>query len=776
MTSKRLITLLRELTENQYTDSVLMMWLSNCENTVLTDVLLASPEDCVELTEPSDEKLIVPHPWDKLYLPYMQAQVAHANGEYDHYANYIALFNAYLEEYARHILETVRPAGGEAVTHGYYLSAYAIAVEHGYKGTVEQWLKSLIGQKGDKGEKGDPFTYSDFTAEQLAALKGEKGEKGDKGDTGATGPQGPKGDTGATGPQGPKGDTGATGPQGPKGDTGATGATGPQGPKGDMGPVGEDGLSAYMIAMMNGFSGTEEQWLASLKGDKGDPFTYSDFTAEQLAALKGEKGDKGDTGDTGATGPQGPKGDTGATGPQGPKGDTGETGPQGPKGDTGATGPQGPKGDMGPVGEDGLSAYMIAMENGFSGTEEQWLASLKGNTGPQGPKGDTGGTSLPIARANVPAGGSDDAYTATGDLLPVVSVANNTEQIPAVGKGLQIVFIPMIANKTESPKLRLNGGEAIPIRMRWYTNKGINESAPEATTNVEVGSLMRGVPYTLTFCGKYWLVDSQITSPSFDNTTRGTLQSVANNFIGASGTNEFAVPINYRDGVIGNAMISTTEAEKESNKINLLSEGKASEMIRKDVTAEWVAFITNDSGGAPADFAQTLSDGVYFFECADESIYLRFKAYASVTTESFLGEERKMTFMRILYEDGVNYLYAFLNGKKLVETELDLNGSSKIRILEEGHSYSVLTSKDIPKPTSADNGKFLGCENGAAKWLPVEASGGGVQFTTDETLSLKDGVLSVNTAQEPEPDNTLPITSAAVHTTVGNIETILQTI
>ena len=53
---------------------------------------------------------------------------------------------------------------------------------------------------------------------------------------------------------------------------------------------------------------------------------------------------------------------------------------------------------------------------------------------------------------------------------------------------------------------------------------------------------------------------------------------------------------------------------------------------------------------------------------------------------------------------------------------------------------------------------------------------GGVQFTTDETLSLKDGVLRVNTAQEPEPDNTLPITSAAVHTTVGNIEIILQTI
>lgn len=33
-----------------------------------------------------------------------------------------------------------------------------------------------------------------------------------------------------------------------------------------------------------------------LKGDKGDPFTYSDFTTEQLAALKGAKGDKGDPG------------------------------------------------------------------------------------------------------------------------------------------------------------------------------------------------------------------------------------------------------------------------------------------------------------------------------------------------------------------------------------------------------------------------------------------------------------------------------------------------
>lgn len=55
----------------------------------------------------------------------------------------------------------------------------------------KQYVNSGVnayGEQGPKGDKGDPFTYDDFTAEQLAALKGEKGEKGD------TGEQGPKGD------------------------------------------------------------------------------------------------------------------------------------------------------------------------------------------------------------------------------------------------------------------------------------------------------------------------------------------------------------------------------------------------------------------------------------------------------------------------------------------------------------------------------------------------------------------------------------------------------
>lgn len=55
-------------------------------------------------------------------------------------------------------------------------------------------------------------------------------------------------------------------------------------------------------------------------------------------------------------------------------------------------------------------------------------------------------------------------------------------------------------------------------------------------------------------------------------------------------------------------------------------------------------------------------------------------------------------------------------------------------------------------------------------------SGGNVDFQTDETLILKDGVLSVNTTNNMEQDNTLPITSAGVFATVGNIEALLKTI
>ncbi|MBO7086131.1 MAG: collagen-like protein, partial [Bacilli bacterium] len=57
---------------------------------------------------------------------------------------------------------------------------------------------------------------------------------------------------------------------------------------------------------------------------------------------------------------------------------------------------EGPQGPAGAKGANGKSAYEIAVENGFNGTEEAWLESLHGEDGEpglnglQGPQGEQG--------------------------------------------------------------------------------------------------------------------------------------------------------------------------------------------------------------------------------------------------------------------------------------------------------------------------------------------------------------------------------------------------
>jgi len=103
-----------------------------------------------------------------------------------------------------------------------------------------------------------------------------------------------------------------------------------------------DGQSAYALAVQLGFTGSEEDWIASLKGAKGD---------------------KGDTG------AQGPEGATGATGPQGR---------QGPTGATGATGPRGPQGPQGPAGASAVAASGSNWVRFSDGTQICWGTNYSG--------------------------------------------------------------------------------------------------------------------------------------------------------------------------------------------------------------------------------------------------------------------------------------------------------------------------------------------------------------------------------------------------------------
>lgn len=170
---------------------------------------------------------------------------------------------------------------------------------------------------------------------------------------------------------------------------------------------GKDGLSAYEIAQNNGFTGTPVQWLESLKGDKGD-------TGKQ-----GVKGDKGDKGDTGKQGIQGEKGDKGATGEKGIKGDT---------------------------GADGKSAYDVWLSHGNSGTETDFLNSLKGE---KGDKGDTGSASVDTEKIEEQLAELTNRDTWWGNFNPVGRAeypnACDTYYVP-YGQKRTFAVIPRIAD------------------------------------------------------------------------------------------------------------------------------------------------------------------------------------------------------------------------------------------------------------------------------------------------------------------------------------------
>lgn len=65
-------------------------------------------------------------------------------------------------------------------------------------------------------------------------------------------------------------------------------------------------------------------------------------------------------------------------------------------------------------------------------------------------------------------------------------------------------------------------------------------------------------------------------------------------------------------------------------------------------------------------------------------------------------------------------------------------------------------------------------ESGASSW--AEVSGKPFSSVDGYTLVVEDGTLRVNTTDEASRNDGRPITSAGVHSVVGNIEALLGTI
>ena len=156
------------------------------------------------------------------------------------------------------------------------------------------------------------------------------------------------------------------------------------------------------------------------------------------------------------------------------------------KGDKGEKGNTGAKGNPGQDGAEGKSAYAIAVEHGYEDSEEKWLLSLKGekgDTGERGEKGNTGDRGL----QGVPGekGEKGDAGVAgkdgTDGFSPIANVVKNGSVITIT-----------ITDKNGTTTVTLTEGAAVdltPYAKVTYVDEKVQELSDSLTYTLQEHTL-----------------------------------------------------------------------------------------------------------------------------------------------------------------------------------------------------------------------------------------------------------------------------------------------
>ena len=315
------------------------------------------------------------------------------------------------------------------------LSAYELAVEQGYKGNLNDWLKSLDGKSAfeiakENGYSGTEkewnkavanvsnqnkavitnagfnkngdfiLTLLDGTDVNVSNVSNSKGKDGTDGKNGINGINGSDGNNGKNGQDGisvvkseinSNGElvvtysnsvidnlgkvVGSDGAKGEKGDKGDTGARGEKGDKGDTGEQGIQGVAGKDgkdgINGTNGVDGKD-----GTDGKDGVGINTVNITEDGKLNITLTNGTTLNLGTI-----KGEKGDKGDTGVQGEKGDKGDTGAKGEKGDKGDTGEQGIQGVAGKDGKDGINGTDgVDGKDGTNGKDGVGIANALINT------------------------------------------------------------------------------------------------------------------------------------------------------------------------------------------------------------------------------------------------------------------------------------------------------------------------------------------------------------------------------------------------------------
>lgn len=141
---------------NAFPDAVFYAWLSALDGRIAIDVYMMAPAEAAAFTYhyPGDKntQLLVSPPHDELYVLYLEAKIDSENGEYNKYNNSMQLYNAAYLNFVTWFEQSYQPsqgyhdwlsAMGRHVDAPYYITAYGLAVKHGFRGSERDWIKSV---------------------------------------------------------------------------------------------------------------------------------------------------------------------------------------------------------------------------------------------------------------------------------------------------------------------------------------------------------------------------------------------------------------------------------------------------------------------------------------------------------------------------------------------------------------------------------------------------------------------------------------------------------
>ena len=134
--------------------------LSELDGMIQSDIMLHGPEEIVSYDN-QEQELLLRKPHDGIYVTYLTAMIRQCQGEFEGFNNAQESVDEKLKTFRRWYVQHYRPAdtasrsysgGTSADAFGFaYLTAYGLAVKHGYRGTEAEWLESLNGAKGETG-------------------------------------------------------------------------------------------------------------------------------------------------------------------------------------------------------------------------------------------------------------------------------------------------------------------------------------------------------------------------------------------------------------------------------------------------------------------------------------------------------------------------------------------------------------------------------------------------------------------------------------------------